>query len=163
MKLIAAVDKNWAIGYGGRLLVSISGDQRNFKKLTEGNVVIYGRKTLATFPFEKALPGRRNILLTGKKDYSAPGIEVAHSIDEVLELVKDVDTDNVFCIGGASVYEQMIDMCDTAIITKIDYSYQADAYLKNLDEDPAWELVSESDENTCYDIEYRFCTYRRKK
>lgn len=163
MKLIAAVDNNWAIGYNGQLLVSIPADHRNFRQETTGNVVIYGRKTLATFPFEKPLSGRRNIILTSKRNFEVEGAEVAHSIEEALKLVEGVDTDKVYVIGGASIYEQMVDMCDTAIITKVDYSYQADAFIKNLDKAPEWELEWESDEQTCYDIEYVFCRYKKKQ
>lgn len=161
MKLIAAVDNNWAIGNKGQLLVSIPADHRNFKRETEGGTVIYGRKTLTTFPFEKVLPNRRNIILSHKANLSVPGAEVAHSIDEVLELVKDEE--KVFVIGGAEIYEQMLKYCDEAIITKVDYNYQADAYLHNLDTDEEWEIVAESDEQTCYDIEYTFVRYRRKQ
>ncbi len=162
MKAIVAVDSNWAIGHKGKLLVSIPADQKNFRKLTTGNTIVYGRKTLETFPQQVVLPNRRNIILSTREDYTVKNAEVAHSKEELLELVKDVDTDSVFIIGGSSVYNEFIDECDTAIVTFIDKEYQADSYFPNLDKDPNWELVDESDEQVYFDITYTYRTYKRK-
>ncbi|MBQ9303606.1 dihydrofolate reductase [Butyrivibrio sp.] len=162
MKAIVAVDSNWAIGHKGKLLVSIPADQKNFRKLTTGNTIVYGRKTLETFPQQVVLPNRRNIILSTREDYTVKNAEVAHSKEELLELVKDVDTDSVFIIGGSSVYNEFIDECDTAIVTFIDKEYQADSYFPNLDKDPNWELADESDEQVYFDITYTYRTYKRK-
>ena len=162
MKLIAAVDKNWAIGYKGRLLASIRADQMNFKKLTLGNVVVLGRKTMDTFPNKRPLPQRRNIILSRNPDYEVRGAEVVHSKEELFELIKDVDTDDVFIIGGESLYREFLPYCDTAIITKINYAYEADAYFPNLDKDEEWECIEEGEEQTCFDMEFCFTTYKRK-
>ena len=162
MKAIVAVDSNWAIGHKGKLLVSIPADQKNFRNLTTGNTIVYGRKTLETFPQQVVLPNRRNIILSTREDYTVKNAEVAHSKEELLEHVKDVDTDSVFIIGGSSVYNEFIDECDTAIVTFIDKEYQADSYFPNLDKDPNWELVDESDEQVYFDITYTYRTYKRK-
>ena len=162
MKAIVAVDSNWAIGHKGKLLVSIPADQKNFRKLTTGNTIVYGRKTLETFPQQVVLPNRRNIILSTREDYTVKNAEVAHSKEELLELVKGIDTDSVFIIGGSSVYNEFIDECDTAIVTFIDKEYQADSYFPNLDKDPNWELVDESDEQVYFDITYTYRTYKRK-
>ena len=162
MKAIVAVDSNWAIGHKGKLLVSIPADQKNFRKLTTGNTIVYGRKTLETFPQQVVLPNRRNIILSTREDYTVKNAEVAHSKEELLELVKDIDTDSVFIIGGSSVYNEFIDECDTAIVTFIDKEYQADSYFPKLDKDPNWELVDESDEQVYFDITYTYRTYKRK-
>ena len=146
----------------GKLLVSIPADQKNFRNLTTGNTIVYGRKTLETFPQQVVLPNRRNIILSTREDYTVKNAEVAHSKEELLELVKDVDTDSVFIIGGSSVYNEFIDECDTAIVTFIDKEYQADSYFPNLDKDPNWELVDESDEQVYFDITYTYRTYKRK-
>ncbi len=163
MKAIVAVDSNWAIGNKGQLLVSIPADQKNFRALTTGNTIVYGRKTLETFPQQVVLPNRRNIILSTREDYSVKNAEVAHSKEELFELVKNEDSDNVFIIGGSSVYKEFIDDCDTAIVTFIDKEYQADSYFPNLDKDDAWELVDESDEQVYFDITYTYRTYKRKK
>ena len=162
MKLIAAVDKNWAIGFKGRLLASIRADQMNFKRLTLGKVVVLGRKTMDTFPNKRPLPQRRNIVLSRNPYYDIYGAEVVHSKEELLELIKDVDTDDVFIIGGESLYREFLPLCDTAIITKINYAYEADAYFPNLDEDEEWKCVEEGEEQTCFDMEFYFTTYKRK-
>lgn len=162
MKLIAAVDKNWAIGYRGQLLVSIPGDQRFFRSETMNKVVVLGRKTMDTFPGGRPLKNRRNIILTHDKNYHIIDAETANSVDELLSMTKDIPTDDIYIIGGESVYRQFLPYCDTAYVTKIDYAYSSDAFFPNLDADEEWEQVYESDEQTYYDVIYTFCTYKRK-
>jgi len=163
MNLIAAVDNNWAIGFKGRLLVSIRADQMNFKRLTLGKVVVLGRKTLETFPGGRPLVQRRNIIMSRNPEFTVKDAEVVHSREELAELLKDVDTEDIFIIGGESLYREFLPLCDTAIITKINYSYEADAYFPNLDKDDEWECVEEGEEQTCFDMEFRFLKYKRKK
>lgn len=164
MKAIVAVDSNWAIGNKGKLLVSIPADQKdNFRAKTLDKTIIYGRKTLETFPQQIVLPKRRNIILSTKPDYTVRNAEVAHSKEEALKLVANENTDDVFIIGGATVYKDFLDVCDTAIVTFIDKEYEADAYFPNLDKDPKWELVDESEEQVYFDITYTYRTYVRKK
>ncbi|MBO4809134.1 MAG: dihydrofolate reductase [Lachnospiraceae bacterium] len=162
MKLIAAVDNNWAIGNKGALLVRIRTDQMNFRALTTGKVVILGRKTLETFPQKQPLANRTNIILSKNPDYKVKDAIVVHSMDELMEELKKYDTDDVFVIGGESIYKALEPMCDTAIITKVEHSYEADAYFPNLDENPDWELVEEGEEQTCFDLSFTFNTYKRK-
>ena len=163
MRAIAAVDRNWAIGNRGQLLVSIPADQRFFRGETLGKTVVLGRKTMDTFPGGRPLKNRRNIILTRNADYSIADAETAAGVEELLEMIKDVPQEEVYVIGGQSVYEQLLPYCDEAYITKINYDYQADAYFPCLDDDDEWECVSVSEEETYWDLEYRFCIYRRKK
>lgn len=162
MKLIAAVDENWAIGYKNNLLVRIPADQKYFRNQTTGKVIVLGRKTLESFPQSQPLPNRSNIVLSRNADYKVNGALVLHSVEEVLEEIKKYDTDDVYIIGGDSIYRTFLPYCDEAEITKIDHKYQADAYFPNLDEDPAWELIADSEEQTYFDLEYRFLKYKRK-
>lgn len=162
MKCIVAVDSNWAIGYKNNLLVSIPADMRFFKNETTGKVVVMGKNTLESFPGGKPLANRTNIVVALEKDYKVPGATVVNSIEEALDAVKDYDTNDVYIIGGASIYKQFLQYCDIAHVTKIDYAYQADTYFPNLDEDDEWELVGDSEEQTYYDLEYRFLKYERK-
>ncbi|MDC7294787.1 dihydrofolate reductase [Butyrivibrio sp. DSM 10294] len=162
MKAIVAVDSNWAIGNKGKLLVSIPADQKNFRNITMGNTIVYGRKTLETFPQQVVLPGRDNIILSTREDYGVKNARVAHSKEELLDMVGGLNSDEVFIIGGSSVYNEFIDECDTAIVTFIDKEYQADSYFPNLDEDQNWEMVDESDEQVYFDITYTYRTYKRK-
>lgn len=142
MNLIAAVDRNWAIGRNGKLLVSIPQDMAYFRQMTTGKVVIMGRKTLESFPKKKPLRNRaENIVITRQTDYQAEGATVVHSVEEALNAAARYDTRDVFVIGGGEVYRSLLPYCDTAYITKIDFAYDADTRLPDLDHDPEWEKV----------------------
>ena len=163
MKQIVAVDKNWGIGNEGNLLFHISEDLKNFRRLTEGKTVILGRKTLQTFPKGAPLKNRRNIILSRDESYSVEGAEVCKSIEEVTELLKSEDTDNVVVLGGESIYRQMLHLCDTAVVTKIEAEAPlSDKFFPNLDEDENWYLAEESEVKEENGIKFKFCTYKRK-
>lgn len=162
MKLIAAVDNNWGIGLNNQLLVNIPSDKRYFKQLTEHQVVVMGRKTYESLPGKRPLENRVNIILTKAFDFQAKGFEVARSVEELFEMLKDYKEKEIFVIGGQNVYEQLHEYCEEAYITKIDYAYQADRYCPNLDTANEWQLVGISEEETYYDLEYYFCKYQNK-
>lgn len=162
MNLIVAVDENWGIGKNGELLVRIPNDQKFFREETTGKVVVLGRKTMETFPGGRPLKNRQNIILSTKADYKVEGAVVVHSIEELLEELKQYPTEDVYIIGGDSVYKQMLPYCDVAHVTKIDMSYDADAFHPNLDKDPEWEITAESDEQVYFDLTYHFVKYERK-
>ena len=161
MKIVVAVDNNWAIGNKNQLLVSIPNDHKNFRRLTIGKVVVLGRKTLETFPQGQPLGGRTNIILSRDESYKAGDAIIVHSVDELLEKVKAYNSDDVYIIGGDSIYKQFLPYCDEAIVTKVDHEYEADAYFPNLDEDSAWKIVDESDDETYFDLDYKFVTYKK--
>lgn len=163
MNIIAAVDKNWAIGYQNKLLVSIPQDMKFFRETTKGKVVAMGRKTLESFPNGLPLKNRVNVVLSSDKNYSTEGIVLVHSIEEMVKELKKYNSEDVYVIGGDSVYKQLLPYCDTAYLTKIDYAYQADTYFPNLDEDPEWEMTKISDEQTYFDLAYEFTVYERVK
>lgn len=163
MNCIVAVDENWAIGYKNELLVRIPADQKFFRQETTGKVVVLGRKTLETFPQGRPLPNRTNIIVSTKKDYEVKDAIVVHSIEELLEELKKYDTEDVYIIGGDSIYKQMLPYCDTAHVTKIDRVYEADTYFPNLDEMDEWEITADSDEQVYFDLTYHFLKYERKK
>ena len=161
MNLIAAVDRNWAIGYKNELLVRIPEDQKWFRETTTGMAVIMGRKTLESFPNKSPLKNRLNVVITSDMNYSVPGAVVVHSIDEAVEAVRDYADDDVYVIGGESIYRQMLPLCSTAHITKVDYAYQADAHFPDLDKEEGWKITETSDERTYFDIIYEFVKYER--
>ncbi|MBO5617154.1 MAG: dihydrofolate reductase [Pseudobutyrivibrio sp.] len=161
MNLIVAVDKNWAIGKDNKLLVSIPDDMKFFRETTTGKVVVMGRKTLESFPNSKPLPNRVNIVLTKDAKYEANGTIIVHSKEELNEELKKYNSDDIYVIGGESIYRLMLDECDRAFVTYVDYSYDADTYFPNLDEMSDWKLAEESEEQTYYDIEFYFRTYTR--
>ena len=145
MIAIAAVDRNWAIGNKGQLLISLPEDQKGvFKKYTAGHTVVFGRKTLETFPGQRLLPNRVNVIMSRSFDYEKEGAVILHSVDELEDFLA-LSADEVFLIGGATMYNSLIGLCDKAIITSIRAEFEADCYFPNLDDDPEWELESEED------------------
>ena len=161
MNLIAAVDKNWAIGRNNKLLVSIPDDMKFFRQTTTGKVVVMGRKTLESFPNGQPLKNRVNIVLTSDKNYKVKDAIVVHDLDELHKELEQYNSEDAYVIGGESIYRQLLDECDVAHITKIDYAYDADAYFPNLDEKEEWQITEDSDEQTYFDLEYYFLKYER--
>lgn len=162
MNVIVAVDNNWAIGNKNQLLVRIPNDHKHFREETTGKVVVLGRKTLETFPQGQPLKMRTNIILSKDKNYQVKDAIVVHSIEELLQELKKYREEDIYIIGGDSVYRQMLPYCNVAHVTKIDHEYEADAYFPNLDKDEAWEIVADSEEQTYFDIAYQFLKYVRK-
>ena len=163
MNLIVNVDSNWAIGYRGKLLVSIPEDMKFFRSETTGKVVVLGRKTLDTFPGGQPLKNRTNIILTRNPNYQVKGAIICHSVEEVLEELKKYNSEDVYIIGGDSIYKAFLPYCDVAHVTRTDHVYDADTWFPNLEEDPAWVLTGESEEKTYFDLEFRFCRYERRE
>ncbi len=161
MNAIVNADKNWGIGNKGKLLVSIPNDMKMFRNETLGKVVILGRKTLATFPQGMPLKGRTNIILTRDASFTAPDAIVVHSVEEVLEAVKKYPPEDVYVIGGDSVYRQLLPYCDTAIVTRTDHVYEADTFFPDLERDDAWKMTAESEEQTYFSLEYTFQRWER--
>ncbi len=163
MNIIVAVDKNWAIGNRGDLLIRIPNDHKHFREETTGKVVVLGRRTLETFPQGMPLKNRTNIILTHDTEYQVKDAVIAHSVEELLEQIKAYNEEDVYVIGGDSVYRQLLPYCDVAHVTKIDHAYEADAYFPDLDRDPQWEITADSEEQTYFDIAYQFIKYERRK
>ena len=163
MNLIVAVDKNWAIGKNNELLVRIPADQKFFRETTTGKVVVMGRKTLESFPNGLPLKKRTNIVLTHDKNYKVPDAIIVHTMEELHEELKKYDSEDIYVIGGETIYRQLLDECDVAHVTKIDYAFDADTYFPNLDEMPEWEITADSEEQTYFDLEYYFYKYEKKK
>ena len=161
MNLIAAVDKNWAIGLHNKLLASIPEDMKFFRETTTGKVVVMGRKTLESFPGGRPLKNRVNIVLTRDRSYQVKGAIVVYSLEELMRELEKYPSQDVYVVGGESVYRLLLDYCDVAHITKIDYAYQADAWFPNLDEREEWVITADSEEQTCFDLEYRFLKYEK--
>lgn len=162
MKLIVAVDNRWGIGRNNDLLMRIPEDMKFFKKMTTDAVVIMGRKTLESFPGENPLPNRINIVITSDLNYKKEGVEIAHSIDEAVEIANKYNKE-IFVIGGASIYKQMLSFCDTAYITKICKEFlDADTYFPNLNNIENWEMTYEGEPMIYNGVAFKFTTYENK-
>ena len=162
MNLIACVDSNWAISNKGEILVSIPADKKLFKELTDGKVVVGDRRTMESIPGGTTLGGRTNIILTSDQNYSYGNAKIVHDMDEAMEELKNYADEDIFVVGGEKVYKEFFPYCERAYITKVDYEYQADAYLENLEESDEWIMTHDSDEWTYYDLEYYFYQYKRR-
>ena len=157
MKLIVAVDQNWAIGKGGDQLAYLSADLRRFKEITMGHPIILGRKTLATFPGSRPLKGRRNLILSRTPGFQVEGAEVFGD----LEALRAAAPDDAVVVGGGSVYQALLPWCDTAYVTKIDRQFPADTWFPNLDQDPGWTVMEQEPPLEEKGIPFRYVTYRR--
>ena len=133
-----------------------------FRETTTGKVVVMGRKTLESFPGKKPLKNRVNIVLTGDRSYQADGAVIVHDMEELHEELKKYPSEDIYVIGGESIYKQLLDECDVAHITKIDFAYEADAWFPNLDEKEEWVVTADSEEQTYFDLEYYFYKYEKK-
>lgn len=164
MNLIVCVDASWGIGYNNELLVRIPSDQKFFRTMTTGNVVIMGRKTLDSFPGGKPLKDRVNIVLTKNEPSAKRGEEVyVHSVEECLEEIKKYPDKDIYVIGGQSIYEQFLPFCDKAYVTRVDRTFAADAFFPNLDSNDEWEMEKEGEEQYYFDNTFSFNIYKRIK
>lgn len=165
MKLIVATEKNWGIGKENRLLVHLPGDLKYFKERTQGKVVIMGRKTLESLPGGRPLPNRVNVVVSRNPDYKPEGCVMAASCEEAakkaLVLAGSGGSDHVMVMGGASIYEQMLPICDTCYVTRLEQAFDADCSFPDLDADPDFQVVWESDRQEENGVFYRFVEYRR--
>lgn len=163
MKAIAAVDLNWGIGYKGKLLQRIPEDMKYFKQMTLGKVVVMGRETLESLPGTEPLSGRTNIVLTASRHFSDDRFIVCRSLEQLFAEIKKYNSDDVFVIGGESVYSQLLPYCTEAYITRINKAYEADKYFPDLDKLEDWKCKSAGDINIYNGIEFRFCRYIKNR
>ncbi len=160
IKAIVAVDENGAIGRQGDLLCHLPADMRHFKEVTMGHSIVMGRKTFESFP-RRPLPGRQNLVITRSAGWQYPGVTVAHSLEQAIAMA---ETDTVFIIGGAQIYEQALPVVDVLHITLIHARWaSADVYFPALDPNQ-WQEVERqhhtSDHRNAY--EYDFITLKRR-
>lgn len=163
MNMIVAADRNWAIGKDGGLLTNLPGDLKYFKERTLGKVVVMGRKTLESLPGGRPLPGRTNVVLTANEDFEKEGCIVVHSLDELRAECAKYEPENVMLIGGAMVYNMLMEECESLFITKIDGEFEADAFIRNADQLADYKVVWQSEVQEENGIKYQFLEYKREK
>ncbi len=162
MIIIAHAAENWGIGKDNSLMFRLPQDMKFFRETTSGNVVIMGRKTLESFPNQKPLPNRVNIVISRNPDFKPDGVIVAKSPDEAAAVAKEYTDKKIFIIGGAAIYEAMLPYADTALITKVYEPCDADSFILDFDSSPEWELQSQSDDIEDNGHTIRFVEYKRK-
>jgi dihydrofolate reductase len=161
MKVIVAVDLNWGIGYRGELLQRIPEDMKFFKKMTLGKVVIMGRETFESLPGKEPLKDRINIVLSKNESFNNEKVTICRSRKELFGELEKYNSDDVFVIGGESIYTQLLPYCKEAFVTSIEDTYVADKYFINLDKDETWKLTSSSSFKSYNIIKYRFLQYTK--
>lgn len=159
MKLIAAVDEKWGIGKNSTLLTSIPEDMKFFRESTRDHVLVMGHNTLISFPNSKPLPARLNIVMS-RREKSVKGAVVCESTEQLLALLRDFSSDDIFVIGGGMIYSLLLPYCDAAYITKMRFDGEAETFFPNLDDDPSWRIVSETEEKEFEGLRYSFVTYK---
>lgn len=160
MKAIVAVDLNWGIGDKGNLLVRIPEDMKFFKQTTIGKIVIMGRETFESLPGKEPLKERINIVLSRNEDFSNDKIIICRSLNELFNKIKSYSDDDLFVIGGAAVYAQLLPYCSEVFVTKIEDTYEADKYFVNLDKDETWELSLKGETKSYNSIKYSHNIYQ---
>ena len=164
MNAIVVADRSWAIGRDGGLLFSLPTDMKRFRSLTMGGAVILGRKTLESFPGGRPLPKRKNIVITRRKDLQVEGAVVVSSLAEALDAAGDTPPDQIWVIGGGSVYTALLERCKRVYLTKVDAAAEdADTFFPNLDKLPGWEIEAVSDPVEEDGVTYRFIDYINPK
>jgi dihydrofolate reductase len=162
--IIAAVARNRVIGKDNRLLWNIPEDMAHFKALTAGHTVVMGRKTWESLPPRfRPLPGRRNIVISRQADYTAPGAELADSLEDALKLAStqgpaadSMVAATVFIIGGEQIYRQAMAVADRLEITEVDLEPEGDAWFPEIGA-VDWERTGKTE-----GAEFAFVTYRRQ-
>lgn len=163
MNLIVAVDKRYGIGKNGGLLTHITDDLKNFKKKTDGNILVMGRKTIDSLPKGKLLPNRETWILSRDKSYVKEGARVFESIDQMMDYIETnkIDSSRIFIAGGAAIYNAFLPIVDVAYITKIEHDFDADVFINNVEMEPSLSLDSVSEVVTNNGYDFRFTVYKK--
>lgn len=160
MNAIVVADKNWAIGRDGGLLFSLPSDMKRFRALTLDGTVIMGRKTLESFPGQKALSRRKNIVITHCSSFQREDVEIVSSPQSALVAAAGTPDEQLWVIGGGSVYTALLSQCKRVYLTRVEAEAPgADTFFPNLDKLPGWEVESVSDAVEENGYTYRFINY----
>ena len=163
MKAIAAIDINLGIGRDNDLLISIPEDMKRFRRITTGKTVVMGHSTLKSFPGGKPLPNRENIVFSRSEQPPQEGVTFVHSVEELMELLKDRNIDDVYVIGGGMIYSLLLPYCDELNLTVVEHAFDATVFFPDFRKDESWTLAGVSQTFSHDLVKYRFEDYRRIK
>lgn len=161
MNTIVSVDNNWGIGCNNDLLFHVPEDMRYFKEKTIGKIVVMGENTFYSLPNQKPLKDRTNIVLSDKKDLQIEGVTICNSLEKLMELIKQFETDDVFVVGGQAVYELMLPYCQVAYVTHFNAQAKADKHFPNLSALKEWHLAERSEPIESKGLTFTFNRYER--
>ena len=157
---IVHADKEWGIGKGNDMMFSLPKDMKFFRETTMGNVVVMGGKTLRSFPNQKPLKNRVNIVLT--RGQVCDECVIVRSYEELFEEMKARKNEQIFVIGGGEIYKALLPYCHGAYVTKVDAIGGAEVFFPNLDEHPDFVCVEESAPMDDNGLTIRFTKYENK-
>ena len=170
LSIIVAMSRNHVIGRAGGLPWHLSADLKRFRRLTTGHAILMGRKTFDSIG--RPLPQRRSIVITRNEAWQSDGVETAANLEEALALAKNgapespeensFDRDEVFVIGGASIYNAALPLADRLYVTHVDAEIDGDVLFPTVDW-VAWRALEKSDaeRDAASGLDYCFCTYER--
>lgn len=159
MKAILSADLNWGIGCSGKLLQRVPEDMKFFMQITMGKIVVMGRETFDSMPGMQPLKGRTNIVLSKSERFDDGRLIVCHSLNELFHQLERYLSEDIFVIGGESVYTQLLPYCSEVYVTRFEKVFEADRHFPNLDAMENWKLVSESAQNIYKDMGFRYLKY----
>ena len=161
ISIIVAMAANRAIGKDGQLIWHLSNDLKHFKKLTTGHCVLMGYNTYRSLPNQKALPNRRNIVISSRLEKAPEGFELADSIDKALLMAQNEE--EIFIMGGGMIYEQFLPKANKLYLTRLDKNFEADTFFPPINFNN-WELTELEvfDDDPQTDYSYKFETWERK-
>ena len=154
-------DSKWGIGKRNGLLFNLPLDMKFFRETTKGHVVAMGENTLLSFPGSKPLKNRTHIVLSADPTHNYEGVINVHSFEEFLKTINEYSSnEDVFIIGGASIYNQTLPYVDEVLLTKVNADGGAEVFFTNLDELGNFEIVNSSEPIMDGELEIRFLTYK---
>lgn len=157
---ILSVDNKWGIGKKNGLLFHLPLDMKFFRETTLNHIVCMGENTLLSFPNSKPLKNRKNIVLSGDESHNYEGVENIHNFNEFVSLIIALgQKEDVYVIGGASIYRQTLPYVDKVLLTKVLADGEAEVFFPNLDEDPNFKCVEESGIFQDGEYQIKFTTY----
>jgi dihydrofolate reductase len=155
--IIVATDKQGGIGIRNSLPWHLPEDLAHFKSKTSGHAIIMGRKTFDSIG--RALPNRRNIVVTRNVDWKHDGVEAVTSLQAAQELLNE---DRAFIIGGAQIYQQALSIADQLIVTEIQEDFTCDAFFPKIDPTDWEETSRENHYSEKKQLNYAFVTYKKR-
>ena len=161
IRAIVHADRKWGIGKNNDMMFSLPKDMKFFRETTSGHVVVMGGNTLRSFPNQKPLKNRTNIVVS--RGHVCDECVMVRDMDALKAEMKKRKNEDIFVIGGGAIYRELLPYCEEALITKVDADGGAEVFFPNLDENENFECVYESEpiEDNGYTI--RFTTYKNLK